>query len=236
MSKTKVFGYVRVSGKGQVDGDGFTRQEEAIQAFARGRGYLVERVFREEGVSGTASEEDRPAFKEMVAAILRNGVRTIIIEGMDRLARELRIQEHLVIYLASKGTTLLSARTEEDVTEAIMGDPMKKALVQMQGVFSELERGLLVKKLRTARERIREKEGKCEGRKSTQEVSPELVDTILSLRQTASYAIVAQELNALGLSTVSGKAWTASNVQNICSRFSHRKGPRKRPGTKSVSG
>lgn len=66
----------------------------------------------------------------MVAAILRNGTKTVIIEGLDRLAREYRIQETLIIYLASKGIRLISARTEEDVTEAVMYDPMKRGQVR----------------------------------------------------------------------------------------------------------
>ena len=35
----KAFGYLRVSGQGQVQGDGFTRQEEAIKAYAEKAGY-----------------------------------------------------------------------------------------------------------------------------------------------------------------------------------------------------
>jgi len=75
----------------------------------------------------------------MVSEILKNGVKTIIIEGLDRLAIEYRIQESLLIYLASKGIELISARTEENVTHAIIVDLMKKALVQMQGIFAELD-------------------------------------------------------------------------------------------------
>lgn len=224
-TSNKAFGYVRVSGKGQVDGDGFPRQEEAIRTFAKRHGYTVAKVYREKGVSGTASEEDRPAFQEMVTAILKNGVRTIIIEGMDRLAREYRIQEHLVIYLASKGITLMSARTEEDITAALMGDPMKVALVQMQGVFAQLERGLLVKKLRQARERVKDKakaQGKapkCEGRKNAREVAPEVVDLIRSMRRKkVSYRAIAEHLNEEGLLTVTGRAWTATNVQTLYDR------------------
>ena len=225
MSRIKAYAYLRVSGKGQVRGDGFKRQEEEVRRFAQASGYEVAGVYREEGISGTTTEEDRPAFKDMVTAILKNGVRTIIIEGMDRLARELRVQEHLVIYLASKGITLLSARTEEDITAAVMGDPMKKALVQIQGVFAELEKSLLVKKLRTARERVRAEKGKCEGRKSTKEVNPEVIKLIKKLRRTKpgqkrmTYAQVADRLNAEGYLTVSGKAWTGYNVQNIVKRF-----------------
>lgn len=225
MSRIKAFAYLRVSGKGQIKGDGFTRQESEVRQYAQSAGYSIEGVYREEGISGTTTEEDRPAFKDMVTAILKNGVRTIIIEGMDRLARELRVQEHLVIYLASKGITLLSARTEEDITAAVMGDPMKKALVQIQGVFAELEKSLLVKKLRTARERVRAEKGKCEGRKSTKEVNPDVIKLIKKLRRAKpgqkrmTYAQVADALNAEGYQTVSGKAWTGYNVQNIVKRF-----------------
>ena len=124
-------------------------------------------------VSGKKGEADRPAFQEMLSEILKDGVRTVVVEGLDRLAREYRIQETLLIYLASKGIDLISAGTKENVTEAIMADPMRKALVQIQGVFAELEKNLLVKKLRVARERKRKETGKCEGRKSYQEAMPE---------------------------------------------------------------
>lgn len=216
---TKAFGYVRVSGKGQVDGDGFARQEDAIRSFAKRQGYTIAGVYREEGVSGTTSAEDRPAFQEMVTAIIKNGVRVVIIEGMDRLAREYRIQEQLVIYLASKDITLFSARTDEDITAALMGDPMKVALVQMQGVFAQLERGLLVKKLRQARDRAKAKDGKCEGRKNTREVAPEVVALVQSLRRKRmSYRQIAEHLNGQGILTVTGREWTASNVQTMYDR------------------
>ena len=112
----KAFGYVRVSSQGQVDGDGFRRQEEEISAYCKANKIELVDVYREEGVSGTTDETDRPAFQEMVSAILKNGVRTVIVEGLDRLAREYRIQETLIVYLAEKCITLINARTGENVT------------------------------------------------------------------------------------------------------------------------
>ena len=44
---TKAFAYLRVSGKGQVDGDGFARQLEAIRSYARAKN----RRARGEGLS-----------------------------------------------------------------------------------------------------------------------------------------------------------------------------------------
>ncbi len=51
----KAYGYLRVSGKGQVDGDGLIRQEQAISDYAIAHGIEVAMIFREEGVSGTRS-------------------------------------------------------------------------------------------------------------------------------------------------------------------------------------
>lgn len=225
----EAFGYVRVSGKGQVDGDGFRRQEAEIEAYAKANKVQVVHVYREEGVSGTADEADRPAFQEMVAAILRNGVRTVIVEGLDRLAREYRIQETLLVYLASKSITLIAARTGENVTEAVMADPMRKALVQIQGVFAELEKGLLVKKLRVAREAKREETGKCEGRKGISEAAPELLAEVRRLRHAKpgqkkmSYAKIAEHLNSKGVLNLNGKPFTNSGVQMMLFRHGTRK-------------
>lgn len=219
MSATKAFGYVRVSGKAQVEGDGFERQGEEIARYCQDNGIELVKVYEERGISGTKGEEDRPAFLEMVQAILANGVRAIVVEGLDRLAREVRIQESLILYLAAKEITLLSARTGENVTEAYMGDPMRRALVQIQAVFAELEKSLLVKKLRAARDRKRTREGKCEGRKNYAETNPDLLERISRLRtEGRTWAEVAAELTCLGIQTRTGRPWTASNVQVLISK------------------
>ena len=51
-----------------------------------------------------------------------------------------------------------------DVTAAVADDPMRRAMVQMQGIFSELDKNLLVRKLRKGREKRRAENKKCEGR------------------------------------------------------------------------
>ena len=81
----KAFGYLRVSGKGQVDGDGFTRQSKAIREYATAHRIKIVRVFREEGVSGSVENMDRPAWRELMATLHANGIRIILIEKLDRL-------------------------------------------------------------------------------------------------------------------------------------------------------
>lgn len=213
----KAYGYLRVSSAKQTEGDGFARQKSEIERFAEKAGIEISAFYKED-ISGTVSEIDRPAFQEMISAILKNGVRTVIIEGLDRLAREYRIQESLLIYLASKGITLYSARTEENVTDAVLSDPMKKALVQIQGIFSELEKNQLVRKLKAARERKKETTGKCEGRKTVAESNPDLVSEIKNLkrkhgkRKPYSFAEIAEILNEKGYRNQSGELLTGPAV------------------------
>jgi len=49
--------------------------------------------FREKGVCGTRESADRPAWSELVAALHHDSVRMVIIEKLDRLARDLMVQE-----------------------------------------------------------------------------------------------------------------------------------------------
>jgi DNA invertase Pin-like site-specific DNA recombinase len=224
----KAYGYLRVSGQSQIDGHGLDRQLDAVRKYAEANGYDILKVFKEEGISGTKDEEHRPAFKEMISEILRNGVDIIIIESLDRLAREYRIQEQLLIYLVSKGISLISANTGENVTQAIQVDPMKKAMVQIQGIFAELDKSLLVKKLRKSREQIRQKKGKCEGRKRYGEDSPEEQEVVKRIKlmrrkrkgglKGMSMQQIADKLNEEGIKTKTGKRWHRAQVHAVLNR------------------
>jgi len=218
----KAFLYLRVSTCAQVEGCGFDRQEEVCRAYAGEAGYEVAGVFRDGGISGCNDAENRPAFQEMMAAILANGIKIVIVESLDRLARELRIQETLLIYLASKGVALVSARTGENVTEAIMGDPLRKALIQMQGVFAELEKNQLARRLRKARDlRSRQAGRRIEGRPGYGQTPEEkkIIQRIRAMRRTRrnrtpgmTLQEIADRLNSEGIATKDGKRWTPTQV------------------------
>ncbi len=68
---TKAFSYLRVSGKGQVEGDGFTRQHTAIKAYAAANDIRIVKEFREEGVSGSVENMNRPAWSAMLTGASR---------------------------------------------------------------------------------------------------------------------------------------------------------------------
>jgi len=209
----------------QLQGHGFDRQLEIIESFCAGAGYVIDGVYKEQ-VSGTKDETERTEFSAMVNAILKNGVRTIVVESLDRLERKYRIQEQLLIYLAAKGIGLINASTGENVTSVISGHPMKKAMIQMQGIFAELDKSLLVKKLRNGRAKRKVKYGKCEGRKSYTEANPDLLQLIRKLRRKPRSSIkkkltfdqVAERLNEAGHTATNGKPFTANTVRGILHR------------------
>ncbi len=224
----KAFGYVRVSGKGQVSGDGFDRQELSIRTYAKKHKIDIIKIYYEEGISGTKDETERPAFQEMVTDILTNGVRTVIVESLDRLARELQIQEALMSFLAMKDIDLHSARTEQNITEEFKSDPLRKAMIRIQAVFSELEKDQLVRKLKVARQRKKQQTGKCEGRKgySDSPEAQEILKEIKRLRRKRNgkhmaYSKVAETMNESGLRSMDGVLFTSNNIRSIIHRQRH---------------
>lgn len=203
----KCFVYARVSSRDQTNGDGFRRQEDACSVYAKANKMNVAGTYNEP-ISGTV--ESRPVFTSMISEMIHTGVQTILVEDLSRLAREYRIQESLIIFLASKGLNLISVNTGENITEAISSDPMRKALVQIQGIFSELEKSLLVQKLRKAREAS----GNLGGRPPI--YPTELKKRIRLLRAKGNtFESIAERLNGEGLKNQFNKPFYGQQIRNI---------------------
>src|SRR5262245_40521502 len=109
----RAFAYLRVSGRGQVEGDGFPRQREAIKGYASANGIRITEWFQEEGVSGKTDLENRPALHALMTALHSDGVALVLVERLDRLARDLMVQESIFSDLRRKGFELVSV-TEPD--------------------------------------------------------------------------------------------------------------------------
>jgi DNA invertase Pin-like site-specific DNA recombinase len=218
----KCFAYLRVSGASQTKGDGFPRQEEAIRDYAKVHGLQVVEVFREKGVSGTV--EDRPALARLMVSLEQNrhGVQTVIIEKLDRLARDLMVQEAIIRDFQKSGFNLVSAMEGPDLCG---DDPTRKLFRQMMGAVAEYDKTMLVYKLKAARERARAKTGKCEGRKGYRdsEEGRAIIRKIRALRRKPKYGRrrtwqeIADRLNAEGVLTLDGNTWTLYRVQQTAS-------------------
>src|SRR4051812_9097266 len=109
MTAHKAISYIRVSGKGQVEGDGFQRQRAAVARFARQNKFELIEEFRDEGVSGTKDLANRPGLGALLDRIENNGVKVVLVERADRLARDLMVSEVILDQLTRAGARVLTA-------------------------------------------------------------------------------------------------------------------------------
>ena len=220
--KTKAFSYLRVSGKGQIDGDGFKRQQETILKFAKSTRHEIVQEFRDEGVSGTKEALDRPGLTDLFVAIKANGVRVVVVENATRIARDLMVSEIILAEFRKLGVKVISADGGVDLTLG-NDDPTGKLVRQILAAVSEWEKCLIVQKLRASRLRIRRAGGRCEGRKPFG-TSPEEQAVIAKMKawrkERVSFAEIAAKLNVEGLPTSTGRTskWHPTQVQRVLGR------------------
>lgn len=224
-STVKAVSYLRVSGKGQVDGDGFPRQRETIGRYARAAGFELVGEYRDEGVSGTKDLDDREGLSELLTRIRANGVRVVIVERADRLARDLIVGELILSQFRELGVKVIAAEGGTELT-APDDDPTRTLIRQVLGAVAQFEKAVIVSKLKAARVRKRRATGRCEGRKpyGSRPGEADVVTLIHKLRrkprggERLSYAAIAERLNAEGCPTRTGKPWAPETVRRIAMR------------------
>lgn len=219
----KAVSYLRVSGRGQLRGDGFPRQRDTIKGYAKSSGIELVDEYRDEGVSGTKELEDREGLAALLDRLESNGVRLVLVEKADRLARDLMVSEVILGQFRDLGVKVVAAESGTDLTVSD-DDPTRKLIRQVLGAVAEFEKSITVAKLAAARARKRKTEGRCEGVKPFGhfEGEPETLDRIRQLRRKPrggnrrTFADVAAKLNTEGLATRSGKPWNRGTVHAIC--------------------
>lgn len=221
--KTQVVSYLRVSGLGQVKGDGFTRQREAISTFAKRKRFEIIGEYKDSGVSGTVDGFDREGLSEMMNRLKTNGVRTVVVENPTRLARDLMVQEVLLNDCRKNGITVFSSDGTV-LTDDGDEDPTRTLIRQVLGAVSQFEKSCIVQKLASARKRIRKAKGKCEGNKFYGELEGEskLIDRIKQLKvekRRISQREICDRLFEEGFKTRKGTKFNRSQVSRILGRL-----------------
>jgi DNA invertase Pin-like site-specific DNA recombinase len=191
-----------------------------VEAFSRRASYQVVEEFYDEAVSGKDPIEGRPGFKALLERIVGNHVRVVIVEDASRFARHLMTQEAGIALLVGFGVRVLTANGD-DLTDS--DDEFRVAMRQIMGVFSQLERTRLVKKLKVARDRKRgtgADRRKVEGRKSHAEAHPEIVAEARRLRRAnprtgdrLSYRQISARLAEQGLMNERGSPFNPKSIK-----------------------
>ena len=216
---TRAFGYLRVSTAGQIDGDGYDRQRAAIETYAAANQIQIVRFFEELGVSGATEWDDRPAWVELVASLTPQ-TKTIVIERLDRLARDLGVQEWIVRTLAARKVVIIST-TEPDLCS---NDPTRVLFRQIMGAIAQFDKAMITAKLRSARERMRKRGEKCDGRwpYGYDPKFPQEADVLKLIMQWHaegySFNEMSIKLNEAHVSTRDSGTWFGATVSRIVKR------------------
>jgi DNA invertase Pin-like site-specific DNA recombinase len=223
----RAFSYLRVSGKGQIDGDGFVRQREMIERRAKADGIEIVREFMDAGVSGAKDMDNRPALSELFSAILAEGVRLVIVERADRLARDVMIGEILLDQFRKESVKVIDAESGIDLTANDPNNATATLIRQILAVMAQFEKTSLVAKLSKARARKRKENGRCEGTKPFGELPGE-AETLARMRalwrkrvgksSKLGFSKIGKILDSEGLKTRHGRPWAGASVRSILMR------------------
>jgi DNA invertase Pin-like site-specific DNA recombinase len=148
----KLTAYRRVSSQGQVtDGNGLPVQERRLRADAKARGHRIIGWETDPGITGTVDEAGRPGIMNALRAIRSGQSEGLYLTDLGRLSRLLTIQEAILAKVWEYGGIVVTVESGE-VMRDDPDDPMRTAMRQMAGVFYQLEKAMIVKRLRNGRE------------------------------------------------------------------------------------
>ena len=211
--------YLRTSSATNLDGDSEERQKESIKKYADSQGMEIVQGAYDQAVKGSDSIHEREGFSALIQYCLDNDVTTILCENASRFARDVIVQEMGYRELKKLKIQLIPV----DAPDYFTGDsPSLTMIRQILGSVAEFEKSNLVSKLRGARERVKAKNGKCEGRKSLSEIMGDatfkgMIRQIKSLRkENKSYASIAGVLASKGyVQPSTGKPFHKSQVMRL---------------------
>jgi DNA invertase Pin-like site-specific DNA recombinase len=164
MKMGKIYGYARVSTRGQLkDGNSIESQEQQLKDNGATKIYSD---------SFTGTKIDRPELDKLLN-ILQEGD-TIIVTKLDRIARSLSQGSYLVNELINKGVKV------NILNIGIMDNtPSSKLIRNIFFSFAEFERDMIVERTQEGKAIAKTKDGFKEGR--PKEYAPKQIEHALSL-------------------------------------------------------
>lgn len=219
--RTRAIGYIRVSTDKQAErGFGLPVQERAIRDWTKREGVRLVDVERDEGISGSNGLDSRLGLARALVRLRKGEAETLVVYRLDRLARDLVLQETTIQQLGKAGVRVVSV-----AEPAVDGDePTRDFVRQVLGAMAQFERAKIRGRMQAG---IAAKKagggyvggrpgygysatgGKLEPVKSEQDA----IALARRLRKRgASLRAIARELDAKGFRTKAGRQWAATQV------------------------
>jgi DNA invertase Pin-like site-specific DNA recombinase len=216
--KASAVAYYRTSSITNVgpDKDSLLRQQDACRGYAAQHGFEIVREFYDPGVSGADPVTDREGFSAMLAYMLGNGARTVLVEDASRFARDLVVQLTGHNFLKSKGIALIPVNAPSHFEDETPTATMVRSIL---GAVSQFEKEALVLKLRKARDRKRFENGRCEGNPAWLPVTADVRCIAHDLRRDGlSLLGISAALAERGMRAPSGQPYSASSIAAMLRR------------------
>lgn len=133
--------YTRVSTAGQVtDGDGLETQADTITRWAEDHGHRIASWHTDEGESGSNGVATRAGLADALDAVTDG----LVVARLDRLARDLILQEQLLADVRRRGGRVYSCAPAEDAyLDDDPADPSRRLIRQVLGAVAEYERAMI---------------------------------------------------------------------------------------------
>lgn len=135
--------YARVSSEEQREGQTIDSQITELERFAKQSGWQITKVYKDEGWSGAALA--RPALDQMRDDSSRGSFQAVLINDVDRLARDV---SHLGVIkrdLERQGAQVIFRKLPAEKS------PTQSLMVNILGSFAEFERELITDRTRRGR-------------------------------------------------------------------------------------
>lgn len=157
----RVAAYLRVSTDRQAEkGQGLGVQEQAIRAWAKAHGHRIVAWFRDEGLSGSEGIETRVALANALTSLKDSSAEGLVIYRLDRLARDLILQETLLRDIWAMGAHVFSTDSAEAGNlQNTPDEPSRKLIRQVLGAVAEYERSMIALRMKAGRRRKHERGG-----------------------------------------------------------------------------
>ena len=135
---TKAFSYLRTSGDDGKEKAGLPVQREGCAALASSKGFEIVAEFADDGVSGKTPMHARPQGKQLIAALLANGTKTVLTYDAKRIGRTQPAFWSFAGMCRDNGIALIAA-DGTDLLGSVMGG--------VNAMLAEMDRDSLIKRL-----------------------------------------------------------------------------------------
>ncbi len=224
----KAAGYVRVSTNTQVEnGQGLSIQRAAIEQYCATAGLVLLGFFEDAGVSGANGIGQREGWLQLIEGLREGKFSVVVISRLDRLARDLMLQESMLADVRRLGGELVSIGEPDLCSE----DHSRVLFRQIKGAISQYEKAMIVARLQAGRLAKRRLGGyiggsviplglRVQGEGSEAMLVPdEQVGTVRRIFQAylggVSMKKIADRLTSDGIPTKRGGHWTQQQVSDI---------------------